>query len=108
MRSDAERLKDIIDAIEKIEKHASNGREVFEKDELVQVWVVHHLQIIGEASSKLSASIREQHPDIPWTKIVAMRNLITHAYFGIDLGEIWATVTNDLPMLKTKVNGILG
>lgn len=100
MRSDAERLKDILDAIEKIERHASKGREVFENDELIQVWTVHHLQIIGEASSKLSASVREQYPAIPWPEIVAMRNLIIHAYFGIDLGEIWATVINDLPQLK--------
>lgn len=100
MRSDEERLKDILEAIEKIEKHASKGREVFENDELVQVWMVHHLQIIGEASSKLSASVREQYQDIPWPEIVAMRNLIIHAYFGIDLDEIWATVINDLPKLK--------
>ncbi len=100
MRSDSERLKDIIDAIEKIESHASKGREVFENDELVQVWIVHHLQIIGEASSKLSASVREQYSDIPWSEIVAMRNLVIHAYFGIDLDEIWATVINDLPKLK--------
>lgn len=100
MRSDSERLKDILDAIEKIEKHTSKGREIFENDELIQIWVVHHLQIIGEASSNVSASIREKYMGIKWPEVIAMRNLLVHEYFGIDLNEIWATVINDLPMLK--------
>ena len=106
MRSDAERLKDILDAIEKIERHSSKGREVLENDELIQIWVVHHLQIIGEASSKLSDSVREQNPDIMWPEVIGMRNLLVHEYFGINLDEIWATVINDLPKLKKKIGKI--
>ena len=52
MRSDRERLLDVIEAIERIEKYTAQGREAFERDELVQTWVVHHLQIIGEAWSR--------------------------------------------------------
>lgn len=49
MRDDRERLLDILEAIERIEKYTARGRSVFDKDELIQTWVLHHLQIIGEA-----------------------------------------------------------
>ncbi len=49
MRDDRERLLDILEAIERIEKYTARGRSVFDEDELIQTWVLHHLQIIGEA-----------------------------------------------------------
>ncbi len=51
MRDPKERLRDILEAIARIERYASRGREAFEKEEMIQVWVVHHLQIIGEAAA---------------------------------------------------------
>ncbi len=57
MRDDAGRLQDILEAIDKIQKHASRGREAFETDELLQVWAVHHLQTIGEAANKMSLEL---------------------------------------------------
>ena len=54
MRDDRVYLLDILEAIERIEKYTAQGREAFEADELIQPWVVHHIQIIGEATRKLS------------------------------------------------------
>jgi uncharacterized protein with HEPN domain len=54
MRDDRERLLDILEAIERIEKYTAKGREVFEEDELIQTWVIHHLEVIGEATRSLS------------------------------------------------------
>lgn len=51
MRDDRERILDMLEAIENIERHAGKGREVFESDELIQTWVVHHPEIIGLKSS---------------------------------------------------------
>jgi uncharacterized protein with HEPN domain len=51
MRSDTERLRDILEAIDRIEKYSVCGREAFERDDLIQNWMVHHLQIIGEADA---------------------------------------------------------
>jgi len=76
------------------------------EDELIQVWIIHHIQIVGEAAGKISASIQERNPDIPWHDIGAMRNILVHHYFGIDLQEVWNTVTIDLPVLKSHVRGI--
>ncbi len=54
MREDRDRLQDILDAIKKIDRYAKRGRRLFEEDELVHTWMIHLIQIIGEAASKLT------------------------------------------------------
>ncbi len=66
-----------------------------------------YIQIVGEAAAQLSQTLRQQHPSIPWTDIISMRNVLVHHYFGIDFNEIWDTVTIDLPYLKRNVDSIL-
>ena len=103
MRDDKERIKDIAEAIDRIEKYTVKGKQVFEKDELIQNWIVRHLQIIGEATRSLSSKFREEHPDIAWSKIIGMRNILVHDYFGIDVDVVWSAVERDLPELKRKI-----
>ena len=107
MRDDGGRLLDILEAIENVEKYASRGIDEYLRDELIQVWILHHIQIVGEAAANLSKPLRERYPDIPWPEIAAMRNVLVHQYFGIDIQEVWDTVTADLPVLKAQVRGIL-
>ncbi len=103
MRDDRERLLDIQEAIERIEKYATQGRQAFEQDELIQTWIVHHLQIIGEAARAITATLRDQYPAVPWTKIIGMRNILVHDYFGIDTDIVWAVVEDDLEPLKKNI-----
>ena len=84
-------------------KYVEKGRTEFDQSELIQVWIVHHLQIIGEAARGLSGRLRTDHPEVPWVDIIAIRNLLVHEYFGIDLQEIWDTAVNDLPALRKRV-----
>lgn len=107
MRNEKELLLDILEAIEKIEKHSARGDQVFYQDEMVQVWIIYYIQVIGEAASKLPLSLRRRHPKIPWLDIVDMRNVLVHRYFGIDLKEIWNTVNVDIPELKDNIIKIL-
>ena len=107
MRDDRERILDMLEAIENIERHTGKGPGAFESDELLQTWVVHHLEIIGEAASKLGAGFRAEHSEVPWSEIVAMRNVIAHEYFGIDLDEVWQVVERDLAELKQKLSRIV-
>ncbi len=107
MRRDRQRLEDVLEAIERIEKYTAGGRTPFDKDELVQTWTLHHFQIIGEAVRGLSEEVRSANPEVPWGQIAAMRNILVHDYFGIDLDEVWNAVVRDLPPLKSKVDAIL-
>lgn len=103
MRDDRERLFDMRDGIARIEKYAIRGRPVFEQDELIQSWMVRHLQIIGEAARALSQEFQRNHPDWPWAQMVGMRNILVHQYFDIDKDLVWSVVENDLPDLKNKI-----
>jgi uncharacterized protein with HEPN domain len=107
MRDYNERLLDILEAIEKIEKYTSRGHEAFEQDELIQTWIVHHLQIIGEAASALPESFRDRYPEVPWSKIIGMRNILVHNYFGVDVDVVWAVVVDDIPDLKQKIENAI-
>jgi uncharacterized protein with HEPN domain len=104
MRDDRGRLQDILDAVKRIERYAKRGRRVFEEDELVHTWMIHHIQIIGEAASQLSPAFRKTHQQVPWPQIIKMRHVLVHDYLGIDLAEVWAVVERDLPTLKKQVS----
>ncbi len=69
MRREAERLQDILDAIAAIERYASRGRQAFDNQELIQIWIVHHLQLIGEATNALSSELTGRYPSVPWRKL---------------------------------------
>jgi uncharacterized protein with HEPN domain len=107
MRSDRERLLDILEAISKIEQRVSSDIDVFADDEMQQVWVIHHLQIVGEAAYGLPQRFRDNHPQIPWDQIIGMRHVLVHGYFEIDLDIVWAVIEKDLPPLKSAIETIL-
>jgi len=107
MRDDRERLLDIKEAIENVQKYASRGRNAFRNDELIQTWILHHIQILGEAAARLSDEFQEKHPDILWFKIIGMRNILVHDYFGIDIEAVWSVVENDLPVLYDQIRRLL-
>ena len=69
--------------------------------------MIHHIQIIGEAASKLTPAFRKTHQQVPWPKIIKMRHVLVHDNLGIDLAEVSAVVERDLPALKKQVSDIL-
>jgi uncharacterized protein with HEPN domain len=107
MTDPRERLRDILEAITAIDRYRGRDRSTFEQDELLQVWFLWHLQIIGEAASRLPEEIRNLAPDIPWHKIIGMRNILVHGYFAIDLDVVWDAVQRDVPLLKPAVEALL-
>jgi uncharacterized protein with HEPN domain len=71
---------------------------------MLQVWVIHHLQVIVEAARGLSQSLRERQPEVPCPQIVALRNILVHEYFGLNMHQVWTMVQKDLPELEKRFN----
>ena len=107
MRSDVDRLRDILEAVDAIGKYTSQGRSLFDSDELVRIFCLHHIEIVGEAASRLSEELRKRHPVAPWRNIIAMRNALIHGYFDVDWEIVWAVASNELQPLKEAIGGIL-
>lgn len=103
MRPDRARLGDILEANGKIREQLPSTVEELMASELLQVWVVYHLRVIGEAANNLSPDLVAAHPEIPWRKIVGLRHVIVSRYFGIDLAVVWRLVTRNLPALEAPI-----
>jgi uncharacterized protein with HEPN domain len=107
VRDDRERLRDILDAIDRVEQYTRLDRRVFDSSEIVQTAVIYQLQVIGEAANQVSRGVRREMPDLSWTKIIGMRNILVHRYFGVDLDAVWTAVEIGLPPLKRGVQALL-
>jgi len=101
-------LKDILNAIQKIEKYTKNlSFNGFVKNELVQDGVLRNLEVIGEAVKKIPDEVKNKNPEIEWRKIAGLRDILIHEYFGIDLNIVWDIIKNKIPELKKKVLKII-
>jgi uncharacterized protein with HEPN domain len=107
MRDNLERLQDIWEAIERIQKYVPSSKIIFDEQELIQTWIVYHLQILGEAARAISKDFKTDHGEIPWRELGDLRNLTIHEYFRINLEVIWDIVQNDIPPLKKQIETIL-
>ena len=107
MRDDRKRLVHILEAIERVERYAARGEQAFRRDELIQTWMVRNIQVIGEAARALSQSLRDDHPNIPWSSVIGMRHVLVHDYFDIDLDIVWRVIEQDVPALKRNIRNIL-
>lgn len=74
--------------------------EQFSQDDKTAYAVVRALEIIGEATKKIPDAVRDQYPQIPWREMAGMRDKLIHDYFGVNLGVVWKTVQEDLPLLQ--------
>ncbi|MGA2723398.1 MAG: HepT-like ribonuclease domain-containing protein [Bryobacteraceae bacterium] len=108
MRHEPSFLKDILSACSKIESIiAATNEDAFLKDEVLSAAVLHHLTVIGEAISRLSAELRDRHPEVPWRQIIAVRHRIVHAYFDLDWQILWDAATGDIPELRRQIADVL-
>ncbi len=97
---DASALLDIYNAAGKIIEFSQDfDQKAFFADARTQSAILHQLLIIGEAVKRLSLDFRLKHPEIRWTPMAGMRDVLIHAYDTVDLEEVWRTVEKDIPTL---------
>ncbi len=107
MRSDGERLRDIVEYADLIGAHLPVSREALDCDVVLAAALVRWVGIVGEAGGRLSESFRASHPEVPWAEIAGMRNHLVHGYFAVDADLLWVAVTVEVPGLARVVRSWL-
>lgn len=107
MRDQKLYVYDILKAINLIESFVSEmDLEEFNEDLKTQSAVIRQFEIIGEAVKKLDKSLTEKYPNVDWTAVAGMQDLLIHQYFGVDLNLVWQSITEDLPRFKKTMKDI--
>ena len=108
MKNDTIYLRHILEAIEKVEHYLLNTTyKSFSANDMMIDAVVRELEIIGEASSKLSKEFKDNHPDVAFRDATDMRNFLIHEYFGVRKEIVWETCQEDLPKVKKLIDDLL-
>lgn len=101
-------VDDIMESMESIEEYIQGNTFVtFQTNKMLFDAVIRNLEVIGEASKNIPDDIRERYEDIPWQRMVGLRNILIHEYFGINKQVIWKIITENLPDIKPKVKKLL-
>jgi len=102
------RIEDILDALGQIRVYVGRLDEsAFRSNRLTFDAVVRNLEIIGEAARHVPPEVRIRFPAIPWADMADMRNVLSHEYFGVDVGLVWRTAVEDLPALQPALEALL-
>lgn len=108
MRKQKLYFEDIINAMDKIEKYIKNlDKDSFTDNEMVVDAVLRNLEIIGEAAGNISDDIKNKYSNIPWRRMIGLRNIVIHDYFGVDLNIIWKIIKVNLPETKPLINKVM-
>jgi len=108
MHDDAVSLKDMLNhAREAVELLSDTSRDAFRDHRVLQLALTRLVEIVGEAVNRVSGDTQQAHPDIPWSRIIGMRNRLVHGYDVIDYDLLWDTVTSDLPPLIAALEEIV-
>ena len=102
------RVEDMLDALRTIGSLTSGLSETqFRADRRTIDAVVRNLEVAGEAARHVPDDLRARFPEIPWQDLADLRNVLTHEYFGVDLGLLWNAVTAELSPLVSALERIL-
>ena len=101
-------LVHIGECVDRIRNYTSAGRDDFLNDTKTSEAVLRSLQTLAESTKRLSQEVKAPYPEIEWSKVAGLRNVLVHEYLGVDLDLIWEVVAHDLPRLGSAINELLG
>lgn len=100
-------LEDILENINLIENSLGQiSKSLFQTDLDKRDATLRRLEIIGESVKNIPEEFRKKYPKVLWKDIAGFRDILTHAYFGVDFEKVWEVVKEDLPKLKTDIKKI--
>lgn len=101
---DCDRLEHIIEAIDRVLQYSAGKTKIeLTSDYMSFFGVVKNIEIVGEASYKLSKRFRQLHPDTPWDDITRMRHVLIHDYYQIDEDAVFYVIEDNLKPLRQQV-----
>lgn len=101
IKDDLAYIDHILDCIRKIKEYSKGvSLKDFKTNELVQDGIIRNIEIIGEASKKISKDTKLTYNKIPWKEISGMRDKLIHDYLGVDVSVVWKTIHQDIPTLE--------
>lgn len=104
-RDDHTSIGDMLNhAREAVDLLGKTSRGQLGDNRTLQLALTRLIEIVGEAANRVSKTAQGRHPEIPWHKIIGMRNRLIHGYDVTDTDILWDTITNDLPPLIEKLN----
>ena len=107
MKNDLLYLSNIQECIAAIESYTIDGKKAFMQNPMIQDAVIRNLEVIGEATKRLSSQTRERYSEVPWRRIAGLRDVLIHDYLRVDLEEVWGIISDYLPELKANIERII-
>ncbi|MBI5164015.1 MAG: DUF86 domain-containing protein [Magnetospirillum sp.] len=103
------RVEDMLEAIDRIGRYVAGMTTAdFVADDRTQDAVIRNLEILGEASKRIPGTVTGRHPEIPWSRIGDMRNILVHEYHSVDPAIVLDCARHDLPPLVGPLRVLLG
>ena len=108
MHGDNQYLLDIKEAAGRVSEYISGvDRNEFLAHNMMKAAVVREIEIIGEAANRISQSLKEAHPEIPWKDLAQLRNFYIHVYDRVRYEKVWTTANNRIPGIAASVASLL-
>ena len=101
-------LEDMLNSMKKIQEYIKEmDFNEFKKNSLVSDAVIRNFEVLGEASKNIPDKVKVKYPDVPWNKMYSLRNLVSHAYFGVDYEILWEIAKNYLPANMVALESVI-
>ena len=107
-RSPRQQVEDILLAIRKVKRYTAGlSADALAQNEMASDAVLRNFEVIGEAARNLPDELKSAHPEIPWRRMVGLRNVIIHEYFGVDMLIVWELAVHAVPELEPQLAALL-